>query len=275
MNKTKIIELNASSSFSAIISGQSVIRTLIISNTGADMRSVTLKFSKGGIEKDVTFQIKGGSRLFLKEGDLQFFLEGGDSLMARSNGSVTVICSYETVAPASSSSSSSSSFLAASLCRDIPGIEITARATGPTWITGGYPVVCGETSWAVRPGSIALGGGGQAGPFNYTLNFSRPVTIVSIVVTGGGTASAATEENLVFTASGNPMSVGNAPGPGGPALNCGATIDGNELVLSCLNEEALGCGGGIFEITNDIPFSEMTITGVGGNGVIFCVWDVF
>jgi len=114
------------------------------------------------------------------------------------------------------------------------------------------------------PNSVWLG---RNGSFNYTLNFSRNVNDLIIVITATGNSG---NENFIFTTnSGNPTITSSN--------HCLTIISGNEIISGSQTNlgataSSGGGGGGIFRISNLIPFNSLTISGDGGqNGSLLAL----
>jgi formylglycine-generating enzyme required for sulfatase activity len=100
---------------------------------------------------------------------------------------------------------------------------------------------------------------GQAGAFNYGIQFSSAVNflIIKIAQTGSSTA---TDENFVFTTN---SSTGETPTITA-IQSCYATISGNEIISGASAPVGTGGGGGIFRISTTTTFTQLRISGAGG-----------
>lgn len=110
---------------------------------------------------------------------------------------------------------------------------------------------------------------GQNGAFTYTLNFSKPINNLVIILTATGNQS---NENFIITSPNNNISII-------PIKSCFTTIN-NNVILSgggsppslFTNDEGYGGGGGLFCINASAPFTQITISGAGGNaGSLFAL----
>lgn len=139
----------------------------------------------------------------------------------------------------------------------VNGITITESYSGsvttytnPFTCCGGSVVLPGNSKWL-----------GSLGPFSYTMIFSSPVNNIIIFIAAAG--QNVNENFIITTNTGIPSITSN--------VNCYTTIVGNEI-LSGLNADPVGGGGGKFFISNLSPFTTLTITGAGGeNGSLLSI----
>ena len=130
----------------------------------------------------------------------------------------------------------------------INSVTITSTSTGSVlqYVSGNTS--CGNVT--TDPNALWLG---QTGAFGVTLDFSLPVNNVIFVINGTGTTI---DENFIFNTNGGIPSISST-------VSCYSTIVGNEI-LSGLG--APSTAGGVFMITRPSPFTQITITGSGGDG---------
>ena len=144
-------------------------------------------------------------------------------------------------------------------------INITHNYTGSvSFYAPPFYSNCVTGTVTTPPNSVWLG---RNGSFNYTLNFSKNVNDLIIVITATGDSG---NENFIFTTNtGNPSITSNN--------HCLTIISGNTIISgSQTNIGATastgGGGGGIFKISNITPFNSLTILGNGGqNGSLLAL----
>lgn len=147
----------------------------------------------------------------------------------------------------------------------INNIYITHNYTGSvSFYAPPFYSNCVTGTVTTPPNSVWLG---RNGSFNYTLNFSKNVNDLIIVITATGDSR---NENFIFTTNtGNPSITSNN--------HCLTIISGNTIISgSQTNIGATastgGGGGGIFKISNITPFNSLTILGNGGqNGSLLAL----
>lgn len=139
----------------------------------------------------------------------------------------------------------------------INGITITESYSGSVGTFATAFTCCGG-SVTLPVNSKYLG---QNGSFSYTMIFSSLVNNITIFI--GAAGQNANENFIITTNTGIPSVTSN--------VNCYTTIIGNEI-LSGLNADPVGGGGGKFFISNLSPFTTLTITGAGGqNGSLLSI----
>ena len=165
------------------------------------------------------------------------------------------------------------------------GVTITANRTGNTYILITPPAndapIC-DTSVSFQYPSIMLGNGlngiGITGPpsffsnWSLSLDFSQPITSITIVLRGGGCTcqySPNDPENFWFTTNNGLPTISTI-------LSCNSVVNNNEIILNSSNPLWLGgrTGDGIFVISNCAGFTNLTLTGDGGYlGTSFGICD--
>lgn len=144
----------------------------------------------------------------------------------------------------------------------VNGIFITSELTGTSVNVSNAFASCNNT--VISPPNIL--NLGFSSPFTYKLNFSVPITSVVMYITNAGTVGADCTENFtILTNSGNP----NITSP----TNCFTTINNNIISINTMGSPQVGAGGGIFLISNNTPFTSVSIIGqqtCAGSYIVFC-----
>jgi hypothetical protein len=144
----------------------------------------------------------------------------------------------------------------------VNGIFITSALTGSYYTMPASFSSCNGS--VITPANIL--GLGQYTPFNYTLNFSVPISSIVLYITASGILNSDCAETFtLITDSGNP----NITSP----VNCFTTINNNVITINPMGSSQTGGGGGIFLIYNQIPFTSISISGpqqCAGSYIVFC-----
>ena len=148
---------------------------------------------------------------------------------------------------------------------NVNGLRITTTITeNGAEVFGQSVTSCiGYGSFTTNSGALLLGG---YGPFIFTMKFDQPVNNIEFVLTATGNNS---NENFIFTTNTSaPVVVYSAPDQ-----NCFTTIQGNEIMSGAGSTGLTGGGGGKFRVFSMAPFTELIISGNGGNAgslISFC-----
>ncbi len=153
------------------------------------------------------------------------------------------------------------------------GVTITTTYTGDVQ---DYPYSWSSCNGNVTTSTNALlvGGGlpyspSSPSPWTITLNFSKPVNDLVIVLTATGTGGSLSNENFIFNSNGGAVSIAMG-------TNCNSTISSNQIFSGSgapLDYSAVsGGGGGLFKISAPNAYSQLTINGNGGlNGSLMAI----
>lgn len=132
------------------------------------------------------------------------------------------------------------------------GIEVSSTFKGSVL---SYETAYNSCGLTTPPKAVYLG---STGAFSYTLNFSKPINEIDVLITATGNPG---EETFVFnTNTGVPQVI--------EVISCYSRLDKNTLI-SGLNSIPEG-GGGLFTIRSELGFMNLIISGEGGfNGSLF------
>lgn len=144
----------------------------------------------------------------------------------------------------------------------VNGIFITENVTGTIY---NMPVQYSSCNGSVISPANILGLGNYT-PYNYTLNFSSPISSIVMYITAGGLVNTAcTETFTVITNTGNPLVTS--------PINCFTTIVNNVITMDTNGSSQTGAAGGIFLISNTTPFTSVSVSGpagCAGSYIVFC-----